>query len=269
MIRISCTSTMVPGKNLTEQAETLRLWGFDGITVFADYETWTEEAEAELLSLEERTGVRPCEFVFSGPEYGHLMEKDTKLQEETNRMYCRAAEICAKIGAITELEYTYGPVDPLPLFEPYQKMNETEERLFLHRYRELADVVRGSEGFVLLENINRYESPYLNSVEHCAEIVEKLQHPNAGILGDLFHMSIEERSIPETIRQYGHLFRHVHLGDNNRLLPGSGSIDWNACFCALKEVGYDRFVNLECGFGGRIENIAEAASFLRELIVYA
>ena len=29
--------------------------------------------------------------------------------------------------------------------------------------------------------------------------------------------------------------KHVHLGDNNRLLPGKGSIDWDACFSALKD----------------------------------
>lgn len=269
MIRISCTNAMVPGKSLTEQAQTLRRWGFDAIAVFADYATWTDEAEEELLSLEERTGITPCEFVFSGPEYGHLMANDPELREQTRQMYRRAAEVCAKCGAVTELEYTYGPVDPLPLFTPYQKMSEADERVFLKSYGALADTVLGTEAYVLLENINRYESPYLNSVEHCAQIVEKLGHPNAGILADLFHMSIEERSIPETIRRYGHLFRHVHLGDNNRLLPGYGSTDWKACFRALKEVGYDRFVNLECGYGSRIENIQEAASFLRELIANA
>ena len=33
-MRLSCTSTMVPGKSLTEKARNLSRWGYEGIAVF-------------------------------------------------------------------------------------------------------------------------------------------------------------------------------------------------------------------------------------------
>ncbi len=42
-------------------------------------------------------------------------------------MYKRVAEISGEIGAVTELEFTYGTQNPLLLFHPYKKMTETEK----------------------------------------------------------------------------------------------------------------------------------------------
>ena len=55
-MRLSCTSTMVPGKSLTEKARNLSRWGYEGIAVFVDYVDWNQELYQELLSLEECTG---------------------------------------------------------------------------------------------------------------------------------------------------------------------------------------------------------------------
>jgi hypothetical protein len=44
--------------------------------------------------------------------------------------------------------------------------------------------------------------------------------------------------------------KHVHLADNNRMLPGYGNIDWAGCIAALKSVGYDGYLNLECSTSG-------------------
>ena len=50
-MRLSCTSTMVPGKSLTEKARNLSRWGYEGIAVFVDYVDWNQELYQELLSL--------------------------------------------------------------------------------------------------------------------------------------------------------------------------------------------------------------------------
>ena len=42
-MRLSCTSTMVPGKDLTEKARNLSRWGYEGIAVFVDDEDWIQE----------------------------------------------------------------------------------------------------------------------------------------------------------------------------------------------------------------------------------
>ena len=258
---------MVPGKNLTEKANKLRTWGYDGISVFVEYDEWNEELAEELTTLEEKTGVVPCEFVLTGLFYGFLMDDNEKLRKKARTMYIKTAKICAKIGAVTEIEYQYGPQDPLPLFNPYKKMSEIEEKNFLSMYKEIVNEILGTNAYVLIENINRYESPYLNCLSHCKEIVKKLNMPNTGILADFFHMSIEESNLPKAIRNCGKLIKHVHLGDSNRLLPGYGYTDWEACFQALKDISYEGYLSLECSTcGDPTVTLQESAMFLRKLM---
>lgn len=267
-MKLSCTSTMVPGKSLTEQAENLKEWGYEGIAVFADYRFWDREKQEELMRLEERTGIIPCEFVFSDALYGHLMDPDPDLRRACRDMYREAAEICGALGAVTELEYECGPQDPLPLFHPYARMDPQQEEDFLQMYRELLEPLKGTEGKMLLEGINRYESPYLNTLEDCRAVTDRLEDPRAGVLADFFHMSMEERNLVESIRKAGTAIRHVHLGDNNRLLPGYGSTDWKACLQALNEIGYEGFLNLECCVcRDPAVTLPETSRYLRERMV--
>ena len=123
-MRLSCTSTMVPGKSLTEKARNLSRWGYEGIAVFVDYVDWYQE----LLSLEECTGVVPCEFAFGDGIYGHLMDRDPDIRKKSRDMYKLAARISGEIGAVTELEFEYGPQSPLPLFHPYAGTGGTFKR---------------------------------------------------------------------------------------------------------------------------------------------
>ena len=182
-------------------------------------------------------------------------------------MYKLAAKVSGEIGAVTELEFEYGPQSPLPLFHPYAKMSPEQEEAFMEMYRELSEPLKGTDGKMLLEGINRYESPYLNSIRDCRDVVERLGLKEAGVLADFFHMSIEESDYRESILYAGEYIRHVHLGDSNRLLPGYGMTDWKACFEALKEVGYQGFVNLECSTcGDGAVTLPKTAVFLKELI---
>lgn len=266
-MKLSCTNTMVPGKNLTEQAENLKRWGYEGIAVFMDFHSWNTEKKKELLLLQKRTGVIPCEFVFSDQLYGHLMDPDPHLRSACKKMYQEAAAVCAELGAVTELEYEYGPQSPLPLFHPYAKMHPVQEEAFLEMYQELLEPLADSAGAMLLEGINRYESPFLNTLEDCKAIIDRLNDSRAGILADFFHMSMEERNMADSIRKTGSAIRHVHLGDNNRLLPGYGSIDWNACMQALKDIKYEGFLNLECCVcGDPAVTLPETSRYLRTIM---
>ncbi|HBE76436.1 MAG TPA: hypothetical protein DDW65_01430 [Firmicutes bacterium] len=266
-MKLSCTSTMIPGGSFTEKALKLAEWGYDGIAVFADYAEWNKKLLEEVLSLKENTGVTPCEFVFMDPVYGHLMDKNEDIRKKARKMYKDAITVCSLIGAITEMEYEYGIQDPLPLFNPYAQMSVEEKKSFMEMYTELAEIAEGTKAYVLIEPINRYESPYLNSLKDCQIVVEELNMPNTGLLADFFHMSIEERDLRAAIIAAGSLIKHVHLGDNNRLLPGYGNIDWKGCIGALKKVDFQGYLNLECAIIGKPEELlAQTATFLRELI---
>jgi len=258
---------MVPGNSLTEKAINLAKCGFDGISVFENIETWTYEKEYELLNLEKNTGIKVCEFCFSGKDYGKLMNSDPATAESSMSIYSKAIEICNKLGAVTEMEYEYAPQSPVPLFEPYKKMSDEQCERFCNIFTTLAKQVTG-DAILLLEPINRYESPYLNNLKDNADIIEKLNLPHTGLLFDTFHVSMEEVDLCESFRKYFNLIQHVHLGDNNRLLPGRGNLPWPRFFATLSELNYTGFVNIECAVLGDdvMEQLAKVVQFIRSLI---
>lgn len=267
-MKLSCTSTMVPGETLTQKALNLKKYGYDGIGVFIDYPDWNEDLKKEVLDLEKNTGVHVCEFMFGGDDYGHLMEDDETKVAATTKMYTDAAKMCALLGgAISELEYTLGAQDPLPLFDVYKKMSADKAQLFAERYAGIASNVEGTkDAYVLLEPCNRYETPYLNNMEDCVNAVKALNMKNVGILADIFHLNFEEKDVANEIRKYGDMIKYVHLGDSNRLLPGDGHTNWEEVFKALKEVGFDGYCSLECSFGGKDPETAliETANYLKQ-----
>nr|WP_245354042.1 sugar phosphate isomerase/epimerase family protein [Brachybacterium sacelli] len=258
---------MVPGDSLTEKAEKLARWGYEAIAVFEPLETWNDASSAELVDLEGRTGVKPVEFVLQDEVYGKAMSLDPALREQCRDMYRRSAEVCAEIGAVMEIEYEYGSQDPLPLFDPYQQLTADQRDAFVAFYRELLIHVEGSRARVLLEPINRYESRYLNCVIDNLAVIEEAAHPQAGLLPDLFHLSIEEGDPAASLRGAGDQVAHVHLGDSNRLLPGSGHLDWPSIIEALRDIRYDGYLNLECSTEGDPEkSLPATARFLRDLL---
>jgi sugar phosphate isomerase/epimerase len=63
---------------------------------------------------------------------------------------------------------------------------------------------------------------------------------------DFFHMSIEEPDIAASIESAAGFVRHVQVGDSNRQLPGYGHTDFTSGFAALRRIGYDGYLALEC-----------------------
>ncbi|MEY4898889.1 MAG: hypothetical protein RL294_700 [Actinomycetota bacterium] len=266
-MKLCCSSPMVPGHSLTEKAMLLKQWGYDAIAVFQPLETWNAGVRDELATLHRRTGIVPAEFVLIDAIYGNAMSADEDLRANCRAMYREAAAVCAEIGAVTEIEFEYGTQNPLPLFEPFQQLDPFQKDAFIEFYREMLVLVEGTPARVLLEPINRYESKYLNRVIDNIEIVDRVNHPNAGLLPDIFHMSLEEADPAAALRLAGERIAHVHLGDSNRLLPGHGHLDWSAIFTSLREINFNGYVNLECSTeGDPLKSLPRTASFLRELI---
>ncbi len=98
-----------------------------------------------------------------------------------------------------------------------------------------------------LEPLNRYEADLLNNSAQGLAFLQELDHPAVGLLLDTYHVNIEETSWTEPFRRVmaaGKLF-HVHLGDNNRLPPGKGLIDFGAIVRTLQEIGYAGWLSAE------------------------
>jgi sugar phosphate isomerase/epimerase len=98
-----------------------------------------------------------------------------------------------------------------------------------------------------LEPLNRYEADLINTADEGLAFVDEVGHTALGLLLDTFHVNIEEASWEAPFRRLmeaGRLW-HVHLGDNNRLPPGDGMIDFRGLVCTLRTLGYSGTLSAE------------------------
>ena len=90
-----------------------------------------------------------------------------------------------------------------------------------------------------IEPCNRYETHLLNTAAQSLAMLDRIGEPNVTIHLDTYHMNIEEKGIGAGIAQAGAHCRYIHLSESDRGVPGTGTIDWDETFRALKASGFD------------------------------
>jgi sugar phosphate isomerase/epimerase len=110
---------------------------------------------------------------------------------------------------------------------------------------ELAEHARQYGVPLLYEPLNRYETNLVNTVEAGVALLKSLSTKNVLLLADLYHMNIEEASLPAALRAGKGAIGHVHFVDSNRRPAGLGHLDFSPIAAALVENGYDGFVSAE------------------------
>jgi sugar phosphate isomerase/epimerase len=104
----------------------------------------------------------------------------------------------------------------------------------------------GAAGQVLLyEPLNRYETNLFNRLSEAAGFLQNINASNVKVLADLFHMNIEESSVPDALRGAGRVIGHVHFADSNRQAVGFGHTSMGPIIEALRQIGYQGYLSAE------------------------
>ncbi|GHT78013.1 D-psicose 3-epimerase [Spirochaetia bacterium] len=136
--------------------------------------------------------------------------------------------------------YSYWPVDfSLPIDKPGDWKRAVEN------IREIALIAKDCGVVLGMEVLNRYEGYLLNTCEEAIKFVDAVGSSNVKIMLDTFHMNIEEDNMAEAIRMAGDKLGHLHLGEQNRRVPGKGCIPWNDIGHALRDIRYTGAVVME------------------------
>ena len=122
---------------------------------------------------------------------------------------------------------------------------------------------------VLLEPLNRGEAWFLRQVPDAASICRDVNSPGVALMGDFYHMHLEETSDMGAFISAGSYLRHVHLASRtrSRILPHQENSDYRDGFRGLKFIGYQYHMSLECGVRkdtDRATEIAKTFDMLRK-----
>ncbi len=244
-MKLSCQEGMVPGRSLEEKLARLEQYGFEGIELGGSGLT---QRSREIARLTAKSKVKPSSVCIG--YRGCLLSPEPQERELAVRDMKELLQACADIGAAGVILVPIFGKPQLPDLSPYRDAVGLEQELLLRLLEEISLYAEKVGSAILLEPLNRYETHFINRLEQAVEIVRKINSPGLKIMADFFHMNIEEADISKAILEAGELIWHVHLADSNRLLPGWGHTDFKSGFQALKKVGFDKYMSLECGIPG-------------------
>ncbi len=258
---------VVPGKTLAERLANLESWGYQGVQLGA---LTRGMSVPEIKQAFAQTSVR---LLIHGRRAQLLASDPATRQlavEEISQGLREAAELDA-VGAIVvpiRVQPDVAPPPP-PSFgsRPMKTVIDLEHELLIEGLSRIAPVAEEVGKPVILEPLNRYETHLLRTVGQAAEICRAVGSPGIKLMADFFHMNIEEADMGRAIEEVADCLAYVHLADSNRYQPGAGHLDFRPVLAALKRIGYDGYMTLECKILGEDHGraLTECARYIRRI----
>lgn len=255
---------IIPGNSLEEKLAKMKSWGIEAVELGGNV---ADKAEAERTGKAiADAGLIPSAVCW-GSHSGDLMSFDKeKKQKGTDDL--KAVLEGAGIVGCTGVIY-------VPAFNGQSPLTNQEIRkMLLDDFPALADFAAECGTTIIFEPLNRGEAYFLRQVADGAAIardINELSSKKCGmaVMGDFYHMSIEEPDMMGAFISGGKLLKHVHLAggvsDPRRTIPGQNQSRFVEGFRGLKYIGYTGPCSFECGVrGDREVEIPKALAFLKK-----
>jgi sugar phosphate isomerase/epimerase len=248
VIRSAVTVNLVPeardgpfvfSGDLRASCEQAAALGFDGIELFPPSAGHVDTSQ--LREVLDATGLALA-AVGTGAGWRlhrlHVCDPDERRRAEAREFIRSLIDFGGPFGAPAIIGSMQGP----PALDVDHKtardwLRESLDKLGMH--------ARKFGAPVLLEPLNRYETKLVNTLAGGVELLNSLATENVRLLGDFFHMNIEEADMAAALRAAGPRLGHVHFVDSNREAAGRGHLDFEPLRDALIEIGYDGFLSAE------------------------
>ena len=256
-IRLGVQSRLVPGASLRERHQTALAYGFDGIEL-------SGPSMLELAAEAVRDRV-PISAICSGHR-GWLIDPDPEQVLAAREDIARLLELGARLEAPLILVPIYGRNRKFAGMDT-GRTPEEDDALWIEGLRLATNQAEAVGARILVEPINRYENSVTVTVADALRWASAMASPQVRPMADVFHMNIEESDLGAALETAGSALGYVHLGDNQRLEPGQGHMDWDAIFRALHRIGYEGWATMECNLSGpAVDVLPVAAMFIRQRI---
>ncbi len=251
-LRVSSQEHLVPGNDLPERLAKMDKWGIEGVELggrgLADR---VSEIKAALANSNVKVSAICAGFD------GALASDDPSVRQSCVSSMKKILVAAGELGS-TGLIF-------VPAFNGQTKLNHIDARkVVVDQLPELGEYAVKCGTRVLLEPLNRNETWLVRMLADAASICRDVNHPGVCVMGDFYHMYIEETSDMGAFLSAEKYLHHVHLASIKRNLPGQDERDYTNGFKGLKMIGYQDFCSFECGvIGDRDVEIPKCVKFLR------
>ncbi len=251
---------IVPGDTLEERLANLEAWGYQGIQL------GRPSRELGWPAIRQALADSSIRLLIAGGG-GPLISPDPEARQAGVAKMQEGLRQAADLGAVGSICV---PIFGKPNMDPPappRTLYDLEREQLIDSLTQVAPVAEQTGALVILEPLNRYETHFMQRLGQAADICRAVGSPAITLMADFFHMNIEEPDIGQAIEEVADCLAYVHLADSNRYQPGAGHLDFRPGLAALKRIGYDGFMTLECRILGddKGQALADSARLIREI----
>lgn len=231
----------IPGTEMAEKLDFLEANGFAAVEIPTG-----EWPLKNGMALKEEVGRRKL-FIATACGPSNFAYADPAKREEEVRKFLPLIEVLGAIGSIGLI------ICPARknLSEPgWLTARELRQDFVENTGKRLAEHAHKHNTSIVLEPLRRNETPFLRQVADGARIAADIGR-GAAVMGDFWHMALEETSFMGAFLCAGELLSHVHIaGLKERIVPGvhRDADNYVDGFKGLKLLGYRGAVSMECGW---------------------
>ncbi|MCI8292527.1 MAG: sugar phosphate isomerase/epimerase [Hespellia sp.] len=251
-------------QDLTEKFRFVKSMGFECFEI--DGKVLMEHTE-EVKRAIETTGL-PVSSACGGYRgwIGDFIEEKRLNGVEDLKVILRALKTVGGTGVVVPAAWGMFTFRLPPMVSP--RSHEGDVKAILDSLRELDPIAEENDVWLYLEPLNRYQDHMLNTLQDAMDILEAGNFKRVKITADFYHMAIEEDDISESLVKYKDYIGHIHIAENHRYQPGTGSIDWKRHMQTLKDIGYEGDIVNEGRIRGEnpLEVYQESVRFMKQFL---
>jgi sugar phosphate isomerase/epimerase len=129
--------------------------------------------------------------------------------------------------------------------------------------RKMAAIAARYGCVIAMENLNRSETNFVNTLAEASEIAAAIHHPNFRVTADIYHM-LRENESPASIEKAKGLVVHCHIAERDkRTPPGVAGDDFRPYFAALHKIGFSGHIMMECRWENSAAQYKPAFDYLQ------
>jgi sugar phosphate isomerase/epimerase len=251
VLKLCSQDSRVPGKTVKEKVDLLVKWGAAGIEFGGIDVNRAKQLKGELAG----SGLGVAALCFG---YFALIDPEAAKRKAAVDAVRRALDAAAEIGSTGVIVVPAFNNDPqLPL--------EEGRKALLDLCPAISEHAKKVGNRIIFEPLNKGEAHFFNRLETAAGFCREADLPGICMMGDFYHMCLEEKDDEAAFVAAGPYLHHVHLASRERNLPGQDDRRFVAGFRGLRKIGYQDYCSLECSVkGDPLVEIPKSFEFLRK-----
>ena len=244
-----------------EKLETAARSGFESVQMVGEYAEWTD-ADVDRFKRLARSLHLGMDVLIATPNW---LTRPVSMIDPAQRDNF-LADVRRAIGYAQKLG-----VPQILLMSGNAIAGRTHEEQYaslLDGCKRAGDLVAAANLTAIVEPLNslvNHKGFFLNTCVEGARLIRQVDNPHVRLLFDIYHEQVQIGNVIRTLTEAAEVVAVFHVADNpGRNDPGSGEINYQNVYKAIRKTGYSGYVAMEyLPLGDQVESLTKALKDFR------